>query len=282
MIILFLCTGNSCRSPMAAAMFSRLCPEDITILSAGTCAYPGGPASAHAIAAVVELGADCSAHASQQATPELLAQADFVICLAKNHALQAKQLVAPKQLRVLGGGVSDPFGGSLDDYRTCAAQIQAALPGLLPDITCNASIISTEEAHIPAIAELSREVFAQPASETRLREKLTLDTCHMLTALLDGQVTGFITVDEIASEAFIDDIAVFPAHQRKGIASRLLAQAEVNAILRGCEKMHLEVRESNLGARKLYETRAFRQVGTRPGFYKAPTEDAILKTLEFR
>jgi len=284
---------------MAAALFARLREDNIAIHSAGTGAWPGAPASPNAVIAAMELGADCSSHQSQQATPELLAQADLVVCLAAGHAERVSAFVPRERLRVLGGGVSDPYGGDLDAYRACAAQINAALPSLLPDIRCTAQVIPTEESHAPAIAELQRQVFSPPMSEHRLLEKMALPTNHMLTAILDrdeekppslegGQrqrrrgVSGYISVDEISGEAFIDDIAVFPAYHRQGIASRLLARAETNAILRGNHKIHLEVRESNAPARKLYEARGYKAVGRRKGFYQQPDEDAILMTLEIR
>jgi len=270
---------------MAAALFSNAYKkeEEFVVRSAGTAVFSNTSATPNAVAAAAALGAVCvSHHKSQPATPELLAEVDLIICLAAGHVLQAAQHVPPAKLRVLGGGVADPFGGSLENYHACAAQINAALPSLLPDIHCKAQIIPTEESHLPAIAQLEREVFTPPASEAKLHEKLNLDTCRMLTALLNSEAAGFIIVDEIAGEAFIDDLAVFPAYQRQGIASALLGQAEVGAILRGCPKIHLEVRESNTPARTLYEARGYQQVGRRKNFYQNPTEDAILYTLEFR
>jgi len=282
MVVLFLCTGNTCRSPMAAALFSIASKDQsLDIRSAGTAAWLNTPATSNAVAAAAALGADCVSHASQLATPELLAEADLVVCLAASHAIQAAQFVPAAKLRVLGGGVDDPFGGNLEVYQSCAAQINAALPALLPDLRCPARIIPTNEAHLPAIAELQRVCFpAHPASESKLREKLALNTCHMLTAMVDDNLAGFIAVDEISGEAFVDDLAVFPAYQRRGIASSLLAQAEVNAILRGCGQVHLEVRQSNALARRLYEVRGYHQVGLRKNFYQNPNEPAILMTLE--
>ena len=262
---------------MAAALFAAMGCDGFVVQSAGLAAWPGSAASEHAITVT-----GIHDHTSQQATAELLEQADVIICLARGHALQIAPFVPHEKIRVLGGGVADPFGGSLGDYRAYAAQIQAALPSLLPDIRCTANIIPANPSHIPTIAQLEQVVFSHAASELKLHEKLALDTCHMLTALLDDEIVGFVIVDEIAGEAFIDDLAVFPAFWHQGVASKLLARAELAAILRGCTKMHLEVRESNTPARKLYEQRGYTQVGRRKNYYQNPRKDAILYTLEFR
>ena len=96
----------------------------------------------------------------------------------------------------------------------------------------------------------------------------------------ENTLAGFIGVDEIAGEAFVDDLAVFPEYRRQGIASSLLSRAQAGAILRGCEKIHLEVRESNAAARALYEAQGYREVGRRKNYYESPREDAILMTLK--
>ena len=298
MDILFLCTGNTCRSPMAAALFSMRCASrgvQVVASSAGLSAWPGSSAEPNAIAAMAERGADLTPHRARQAIPSLLAQADFIVCLAAGHARQLAPFVPLEKLRVLAGGVADPYGGSLETYRACARQIDEALSALWPDLLCQASVISTEEAHLPTLADLERQCFSPPASEAKLREKFKLDHNHMLTALFGAPhnhpglrpplpggecIAGFLGVDEIAGEAFVDDLAVFPQVRRRGVASALLARAETGAILRGCEKIHLECREGNTGALALYEARGYQRVGRRRGYYESPKEDAILMTME--
>ncbi|MCL2300560.1 MAG: ribosomal protein S18-alanine N-acetyltransferase [Firmicutes bacterium] len=283
MDILFLCTGNTCRSPMAAALFAMRCAArelDISVAGAGLSAWPGVPAEPNAIIAAAELGADLSSHFARQAAPTLLGQNDIVVCLSASHARHIASFVPHEKIRVLAGGIPDPYGGDLETYRACARQIDQALSALLPDILCPASIIPAEAAHLPALAALERLAFSPPASEAKLREKLELDHNHMYSAILNHEVAGFLGVDEIAGEAFADDLAVFPQHRRKGVASALLARAETCAILRGCEKIHLECRESNAPALALYESRNYKRVGRRKNFYESPREDAILMTLE--
>ncbi|MCL2195510.1 MAG: GNAT family N-acetyltransferase [Oscillospiraceae bacterium] len=294
MNVLFLCTGNTCRSPLAAALLGA----PFLTKSAGIAAWPSAPASAHSVAVAADFGCDISSHVAQPLTRELLAWADAVVCLARNHALAVADHVPHTKLRILGGGVSDPFGGTLEDYRACAAQMQAAMPALARDLDCMAQIMPTTSEHLPALARL------EPVAESVLREKLALESCHMLTALYPhrpcgappprgGQtadcadasrslIAGNIYVDEIAGVAEVSSLAVFAAYHRQGIANKLLAQAELNAALRGCTHVHLDVREGNVAARALYEKRGYRVVGSRPRFYTKPTEDAILMTLEIR
>ena len=283
MNILFLCTGNTCRSPMAAGLFTERCARrlpEASIVSAGIAAWPGSPASSNAVAAATELGAAIANHAAQQAAPALLSQSDFIVCLSASHARAIADHVPWEKIRILGGGIADPYGGDLEVYRACARQIDESLSSLLPDFLCQASIIPTEEAHLPALAELERQCFTPPASEAKLREKLALEHNYMLSALLGDEIIGFLGVDEISGEAFVDDLAVLPEYRRRGIASALLARAETGAILRGCGKIHLECREGNEAALQLYEARGYRRVGRRKNFYESPKEDALLMTME--
>ena len=85
--VLFVCTGNVCRSPMAEGIFRRAVEGrgDFRVLSAGLGAVDGHPPSPYAVQAVKELGIDISNQRSRMLSPELVAQADFIFGMTHNH-----------------------------------------------------------------------------------------------------------------------------------------------------------------------------------------------------
>ena len=137
--LIFVCTGNTCRSPMAAALCRKLAEErglaGLAIESMGLAAAPGDPASPAAVTALKERGLDIAAHRARQADPETLLAADHIVCMSRSHRIILEGAGIPaEKITVLGVGIPDPFGGSLADYRACRDAIEAALPGLLDSL----------------------------------------------------------------------------------------------------------------------------------------------------
>lgn len=132
---------------------------------------------------------------------------------------------------------------------------------------------------VPQIAELERVSFSVPWTEEMLYDELESLNSTCIVAVTEArQVLGYASLTVVLDEGYINNIAVRREYRRQGLASDLLgvflrfAQAQRLAFLT------LEVRESNLAARELYQKFGFQQVGRRKNYYDKPTEDAILMT----
>jgi protein-tyrosine phosphatase len=143
--LLFVCTGNICRSPMAEGLIKVLLPagsgRHIIIRSAGTHAADGLPAEPGAVRAAREHGADIGGHRSRAIDGSLIASANLILVMERQQVrfIQSTATVARDALRLLGefaGGegtpeIPDPYGGSLTVYRHCAQMIRGCLDGVI-------------------------------------------------------------------------------------------------------------------------------------------------------
>ena len=135
--IIFICTGNTCRSPMAEGLFRAHGGEEktgLTAASAGLFTQDGMPASQNAVAAAAELGADITAHRSRMLTPELARDAHYLVCMTGAHYDRLCELFpdcADKVFTLTQRDISDPFGGDLETYRRAAAEIDAGVRSII-------------------------------------------------------------------------------------------------------------------------------------------------------
>ena len=155
--ILFVCTGNVCRSPMAEGLMRNFLRErtDITILSAGMNAPNGASASQPAVAALSELGIDLRSFRSQPVTEELLERCTHVFTMTRDHRRMIDLLFPEhgEKVRLLGefsrggGDVPDPIGQGLSTYKRCRDVIKSALEQIRDFV--DQSTITMSKAHDP-------------------------------------------------------------------------------------------------------------------------------------
>lgn len=136
MRILFVCTGNTCRSALADAIARKVAVErglaEIEIVSAGTSAWDGAPASDGALLVGMERGLDLSQHRSQTLTRQLVRDADLVLAMGPHHLERIEALGGTGKAYLLtdfasrgavARPVNDPIGGELDVYRATADEL---------------------------------------------------------------------------------------------------------------------------------------------------------------
>lgn len=139
--IVFICTGNTCRSPMAEGFFRALGGEEKTrlaALSAGMYTSDGLPASGNAVTAAAEFGADITSHRSRMLTPELAREAKYLVCMTGAHYDRLCELFpdcADKIFTLLPEDISDPFGGDLATYRRSAAEIDKGVQAVIESLS---------------------------------------------------------------------------------------------------------------------------------------------------
>jgi len=142
MNLLFVCSGNTCRSPMAEALARKIAQrrgiENLNISSAGTNAWDNVPATDEALLVGMEREIDLTGHRARKLTPTIVSEADLIFVMTPGHLEQVKQLGGRGKVHVIdeyasgpaNQGVADPYGGDLEAYRHTADLLEAELEKL--------------------------------------------------------------------------------------------------------------------------------------------------------
>lgn len=142
MNLLFVCSGNTCRSPLAEVLARKIADrrglEDLIVSSAGTNAHDNIPATDEALLVGMERGLDLTGHRSRKLTPGIVSEADLIFVMTPGHLDQVKQMGGRGKVHVIDEyasgivnvGISDPFGGDLETYRNTADILEEELAKL--------------------------------------------------------------------------------------------------------------------------------------------------------
>ncbi|MEW6162266.1 MAG: ribosomal protein S18-alanine N-acetyltransferase [Nitrospirota bacterium] len=133
---------------------------------------------------------------------------------------------------------------------------------------------------IPEVLRIERMSFTTPWSEAAFFNEIHDPYSITKVAVLEDEVIGYICVNHMINEGHILNLAVHPDLRRRGIATALVEEVLDELRGKGCRSLYLEVRISNLGARRFYERLGFRPVDVRRDYYTFPREDAVIMMLE--
>lgn len=128
--VIFVCSGNTCRSPMAEVLFKKMLEnngrDDVEVISRGISVYEGDTAADEAVTAVKEYGCDLSRHKATALSMGEAVRAFLLVAMTEGHKRLLKSYGIPEEkIKVLG--VSDPFGGDISVYRDTAKEIYEKL-----------------------------------------------------------------------------------------------------------------------------------------------------------
>jgi glycine hydroxymethyltransferase len=211
--VLFVCTGNICRSPIAEGLFRRLLGnrKDIEVSSAGVHAVRGQPPSAHAIEVCAEEGVDIRALRSQPLTPALIEWATHIFAMTGAH-VEAIHLLFPnaaektfllREFEQTGAtswlDVPDPIGLGRDVYTTCAQTIKNALPSVL-------AFVEESEVAVPSAAR-SGGASAYSMSEIQQQREPSLGAPRGNLRHVDPEIAAAIAAEEKRQRENIELIA---------------------------------------------------------------------------
>lgn len=198
--VLFICTGNVCRSPMAEGLLRHMAGDRVKVASAGLGAGHGQPPSAHAIEVLEQEGIDITDIRSQPVSAQLLQQADHIFAMTRDHQdmlllLFPEMASKTRLLRFMEAAkgeradVTDPIGGTRATYESCKEDIQHAMSHVIPLVTGEETTMNT--ATQPRMAHEPSDLAAIEETDPAIA-----------AAIHDEERRQFENIELIASENF--------------------------------------------------------------------------------
>lgn len=282
MKILFLCDGNTCRSPVAEAVMNKKALEqglDIVSESAGLQAFSGDEANEYSVKAAGRLGVDISGYRSRKFSPYMAEEYDLFVVMSEKQKKALAEIVPQEKIHILSDGITDPYGENEEAYCECAEKISEGIDRLITELSLKISPMV--HSHIDGVALIEKECFSTPWTKDGIESELSNENARFFVAEYMGETAGYLGMHIVLDECYIANVAVREKFRRKGIADKLLSVGEEKAKKESCAFISLEVRVSNEKAIALYKKRGYNEVGIRKNFYSDPTENALIMTKNF-
>lgn len=285
MIIVFVCAGNTCRSPFAEGYFNSLNLKNIHAVSRGL-SSPGLPVSDNSNQIALEYGFDISSHISTLFSKDDF-KADYIFTMSDQiRDFLISNGAEKDKTFTLGNGIDDPYGGNIDVYRSSLGQIASQIDSLVFNgFFDGIKIVEMQESHIPFIVKTERKTFSMPWSVNSVSEHLKRpggkNLNEIFVAVTNDEPLGYIALYHCLDEGYITRLAVSKKHRNKGVATKLIDRVFSYAAKAKLAFVTLEVRPSNENAVSLYKKSGFAVEGQRKRFYVNPTEDALIMTRRF-